>query len=310
MTSLRRSVPLFTLAVLAMVVGLLAGWTSPDWTIPFCERMGGRMEARPMADGGMMNYCVFADGTECSAGEIHARTCKLPAAVAPSSPLAPSNGDILNTSPLVGLPPWSLNELVEDAPLIVIGEVGPGQPAELFPYDENWQPVTVDAFNSPIAGMPGTDFLLNIEQVIRDDGVIARGGPVILRELGEHTAALKKLTAGTDYESTYTGDRYLFLLHLYPEGRIYGLYHGVWSRLLIDGDILRISGGARPPLQVAGSDQPITLDQFIQYVESQDSQAARSVAAPAGQPPAPSWLVWLIGFVERLLLPGLRVSVQ
>ena len=292
MTPFRRCFPFFTLIASAAAIVLLAGWTSPDWTIPFCERMGGRMEERPLADGsgGSTRYCVFADGTQCSASEIYARTCKLPAAVAPSHPLVLPTGDGSLTGFMDAMPPWDLGELVEHAPLIVIGEVGPGQLTEHFPY-ENGKEITVDAFNSPLAGMPATDFIINVEQVIRDDGKLARGEPVILRELGD-AEELKRVTAGTGYAVTYTGDRYLFLLYPNPDGQTYGFYHAWWSRLLIDGDSLRFSAGAQPPLLVAGRDAPITLDEFIQFVQREDGQA-----------PGPALLERLLGMVKQLFFP-------
>lgn len=182
----------------------------------------------------------------------------------------PGSQSTENSMALPVAPPQSLAELVEHAPLILIGEVGAGQPVEMFGYRDG-KPVTVDAFNSPLGGLPGTDFLLKVEKVIRDDGRIASGEPIVLRVPGAITEELKKLTQGTEYEVTYTGDRYLFLLSPYPDRQTYGFYYP-WSRLIVDGDTLRLSDNTRQPLQFADNAKPITLDEFIQFVESRQSQ--------------------------------------
>lgn len=304
---MRQHLNRLALVVLAATIWLLVGWTPPDWAILFCERMGGRIEVREAPDGALVNYCIFADGTECSAREIYIRTCKLPASVAPSHPLVLPNGDTSLTGYMDVMPPWSLNELVEDAPLIVIGEVGPAHYTETFPYDKDGNTITRDGFNSPIAGLPVTDFVINVEQVIRDDGTIARGEPVVLRTQGEITEELKKLTQGSEYEVTYTGDRYLFLLYRDPIWQRHIFYHELWSRLIIDGDLLRISGGVQPPLQVAGSTEPLTLDEFIRFVQSQDQLAQAPTPTPAANPMVqsdanafPVWLDWFRWLVNLL----------
>jgi hypothetical protein len=62
---------------------------------------------------------------------------------------------------------------------------------------------------------------------------------------------------------------YLFLLGSSPDGKSYGFYYGPWSRLIIDGEILQVSDGQQQPLQFADHPEPITLEEFIQYVQSQ-----------------------------------------
>lgn len=75
------------------------------------------------------------------------------------------------------------------------------------------------------------------------------------------------LTAGAEYPMSYTGDRHLFLLTLNPDDITYGLYYGPSSRLIIDGDVLRVSDGSQRPLVLDGSEKAITLESFIQNVE-------------------------------------------
>lgn len=188
-----------------------------------------------------------------------------------SAPITPSSSHNDYSMAATVAPPESLAELVDRASLIFIGEVGEGQLVEMFGYKDG-KPVTVDAFNSPLGGLPGTDFLVKVEKAIRDDGKIASGEPIILRVPGAITEEIKKLTQGTEYEATYTGDRYLFLLSPNPDGQTYGFYyHGPWSRLIVDGDTLRLSDDKRQPLQFGDDAKPITLDEFIEFVESRKS---------------------------------------
>ena len=172
-------------------------------------------------------------------------------------------------------PPQSLAEIVDRAPLIFIGEIGPvDQYLDFVVYGDDGQMLKerpVHADGNPTGDVPATDFLLKVEKVIRDDGRVARGEPIILREGGTITEELKKLTQGTEYEITFTGDRYLFLLIPTPDGLAYGFYYGPWSRLIVDGDTLRISDDKRQPLQFGDDAKPITLDEFIQFVESRKS---------------------------------------
>lgn len=163
--------------------------------------------------------------------------------------------------------PQSLDELVSKAPLIFIGEVGPvAQHLEHAIYGEDGQLLKPTA-DLPLPPVPATDFALEVEQVIRDDGAIAAGKTIILRMPGTATAGMKMLTLVSEYPFSYTGDRHLFLLSPNPDGESYGFYYAAWSRLLIDGDILRVSNGQLQPLLFEGSDQPITLEEFIEAVE-------------------------------------------
>ena len=121
---------------------------------------------------------------------------------------------------------------------------------------------------------PATDFRLEVEEVLRDDGSIAAGDPIILRVLGHVTADLKESSLAGFYPVTYTGDRYLFLLTPYPDGETYGFYYGPWSRLLLDDDLLFASTGPPEPLRFAEVGGLLTLDEFVQAVTDADSDAA------------------------------------
>jgi hypothetical protein len=186
--------------------------------------------------------------------------------IAPTSPLV-----VQASGAVMVMPPQTLDEWVSKAPLIFIGEVGlVVQYLEFAVYGEDGQlkEPDLDAAGNPFPPVPATDFALQVEEVIRDDGAIASGEPIILRMPGIATEEIKELTKASAYPSSYTGDRHLFLLAQNPDGKSYGFYYGPWNRLLIDGEILRVSDGLQQPLHFGDSTEPITLDQFIQHVKS------------------------------------------
>lgn len=199
--------------------------------------------------------------------------CYVPSVNAPVSPLTTpiAAGEPMGGGFVLAYPA-SLEDLVGHADLIFTGEVGPVvQYLEYCGYDKDGQLrekcVATDVAGNPAPGFPLTDFQLYVEEVLRDDGTIARGEPVILRELGHITAELKQLSQGGEFPASYTGDRYLFLLTPTPDGKAYGFYT-VWGRLIVDGDMLRVSNGKQQPLQF-GEDVPVTLDEFIKAVKGE-----------------------------------------
>src|SRR5690606_34004086 len=103
---------------------------------------------------------------------------------------------------------------------------------------------------------------LHVEEVIRDDGTIASGEPIILRILGFATEEYKQLSQASEFPLSYTGDRHLFVLTPNPDGKSYGLAYGPWSRLILDGEILRVSNGEQHLFQFEKSTEPITLKEF------------------------------------------------
>jgi hypothetical protein len=234
-------------------------------------------------------YCVFKDGTECHLNQIYYGTCTPPGATAPLRPVPTPRGFLEANTPfgsgfLDRAPPPSLDTLVDKATLIFIGEVGAvEQYWEMITYREEPQQLTLSPTIEPQPGLveqyPATDFRLEVEEVLRDDGSIAAGKPIILRVLGHITTELKESSQAGFYPVTYTGDRYLFLLTPYPDGETYGFYYGPWSRLLLDGGLLLASTGDPQPLWFAEMGGMLTLDEFVQFMVSADSDA-NSVSTP------------------------------
>lgn len=234
-------------------------------------------------------YCVFEDGTACHLRQFYYGTCTPPGATAPLSPLptprgwqdgSGEGGGPFRSGFLDVAPPPSLDALIAKATLIFFGEVGPvEQTWEMVTYREVPQPPTpikgptIEPLLGLVEEYPATDFRLEVEEVLRDDGSIAAGDPIILRVLGHVTADLKESSQAGFYPVTYTGDRYLFLLTPYPDGETYGFYYGPWSRLLLDGDLLFASTGPPEPLRFAEVGGLLTLDEFVQAVTDADRDA-------------------------------------
>lgn len=159
-------------------------------------------------------------------------------------------------------PPASIQALVDMTPLIVVATVGP-----VMKYWGSCGYVDgarKDCYMGP-AGLPVTDFALEVEQVIRDDGRVARGEMILISEMGYVTDFLHGLTMLSGFPTSFTGDRYLYLLLPNPDNRTYG-YYGPYGRLIIDSETLRLSIGLQPPLQF-GDDAPVTLAKLIQVAQ-------------------------------------------
>jgi hypothetical protein len=178
-------------------------------------------------------------------------------------------------------PPQSLDELVDKATLIFSGEVGPVEQClslSGYDWDGSLLATPADCSDPQVYGLPVTDFQLLVEEVLRDDGKIAAGKPIILRVLGFPIEEIVQMSQDSEFPFSSTGDRHLFVLSPNPDGESYGLYYGPWSRLNIDGEILRVSNGKREPLQFRDSDSPVTLDEFRQTVAKSDAEPITSNA--------------------------------
>lgn len=167
-------------------------------------------------------------------------------------------------------PPQSLGEFLDNATLIFVGEIGPVERCLSlggYDWDGSLIAATIDCLDfQAVQGVPVTDFQLLVEDVLRDDGRVAAGEPIILRILQLPIPEFVELSRDSEFPWSATGDRHLFVLSPNPDGESYGLYYGPWNRLNIDGDILRVSNGQQEPLQFKDSDGPVTLEEFRQAV--------------------------------------------
>lgn len=258
---------------------ILAACDPPSQAAIQCGELSGRWESRnlPHDESRAAVYCVFPDGSECFGWQFYDGTCAPPGADAPLSPLAipqveqaeSSLTEVIPSMAIHRIPPQSLGDLIVHAPLIVIGEIGEViRYTETVQYDENGHPLLF-ANGRPYPGTPVTDFQLDVEEVVRDDGTVGSGEPVVLRMSGHITEAFTQRVYAPEYPVSYTGDRHLFLLSPYPDGETYGFYYGPWSRLIIDGDSLRVSNGNRDPLVFDATAGPVTLDAFKRALEDE-----------------------------------------
>lgn len=280
-----------------LLLSILVACTPIDLTILRCERVEEQ-------DGALTGSCIWADGTVCEVQQVAVGECSPSGAnatgvtTAATSPLPVPDGAPLPSMAMLVPPPPTLEVLVgPHAALIFIGEVGPvEQYLDFYGYDKYGPPLRatpVDPFKNrtylaamthatggdrsvledpsltDLHNMPATDFRLHVEEILRDDGTIASGKPIILRMLGfatEEMVALEVIQKSA-FPLSYTGDHHLFVLGRNPDGS-YGLTFGPWSRLIIDGEILRVSNPEKQPLVFEGQDEPVTLEEFIQAVNS------------------------------------------
>ncbi len=261
----RRIAWLARVASSVLLIGLVSACALPDYGMIKCEEFGARIVQRPLADGTsrVANICVFADGSECGTQALLDGTCP---AVASNGPISPVPLPSAEGGPaLAGVFPSSLEDMVSHTELIFIGTVGAvDRYLDFAGYGEDGLPQKAGEAGGP-PSMPTTDFRLEVEQALHDDGRIAGGEPIILRMVGlgqRDNEALDTLGKG------FLGRRFLFVLAPNPDGRSYGPYYGAISLLNIDDDgKLLVNDGIGTPLRLPGNAEPITLEKFIAFVE-------------------------------------------
>ena len=142
--------------------------------------------------------------------------------------------------------PITMEELLDRVDIIAVGRVGPiVREAEEDGFDRTGPGLT-----------PHTYFELNIEQVIRDDGAIARGETIFLRAKGRthnwpedrSVEGIIKVYHDAD-PLPVTGQRRLFLLSRTPNGSY--MSGGPSGLLIIDGDVVKFATDDPKPVPFA-----------------------------------------------------------
>lgn len=162
-----------------------------------------------------------------------------------------------------GVPPQSLNDLVNKADLIVVGTVGTVVEEGTFRGYENGRMLRMKPTGDPNDHVVKyVDFEIQVEQVLLDDGTIASGKPVILRSSGIRQGAIDP---DAMYPMPASGDRHLFFLTSTPDHTAYGHYYFSYSRLMINGPTVTLSDGPRTELKL--NDVPsVAPGEFIRTV--------------------------------------------
>lgn len=174
-------------------------------------------------------------------------------------------GQIAPPPPTMGsmvLRPDNVEQLVERAGIVVVGTIGTAvEEIQIGGYDE-------DGRLTPPGdgGIPMTDYVVDIESVLKTDGVVATGGTFVLRMFGHRSAQGGAITS-VAFQLPEPGDHQLFALGKNPDGT-YG--SGPEGLLDVDGDIVTFADGA--PF---GTE--ISPDELIQDIRD-------VVANPATQP--------------------------
>lgn len=142
-----------------------------------------------------------------------------------------------------GMPqPKSYAELLKVSDMIVVGTVGDIVEQGTFGgYGKDGKMINPSESIAP--GVNYIDYRVDVEQVVRDDGTIQRGGSVILRMNGDR--GQKAIDPEAYFPLSAKGDRHLFFLTQTPDSAAYGLVYGPWSRLNIDGETVTYSDGQK-----------------------------------------------------------------
>ena len=177
------------------------------------------------------------------------------------------HGTALDMGTGSGLPiPANRQELVQKADVIVVGRVGQVvRQGEFAGYAADGTLIRPESADPRIRNpaLPFYDLEIKVERIIKDDGVIRSGKPLLLRMSGVRTAA--QINPQDDFPMSSPGDRHLFFLSRNPDNETYGLYFGAWSRLNIDGPIVTASDGGHSTIPFIGRTAP---SDFIDQLES------------------------------------------
>ena len=196
--------------------------------------------------------------------------------------------------------PESLESLLNESALIVIGEVGPvyQHHDHIIYSDDGRLLIEGDEKERAFAernGIAATDLHFTVHEVIRDDGTVARGEPIYLRVYGHVTDKSIEELLKTPPEELVPNlvppppaGKLLYLLNPVSEGR--GIYTTAlgWGAFTIDGDQL-YRAGLGEVLQIYDSG-PITFSQLTETAKGEEAQFVPRVYRPDPSV-TPNWLM-------------------
>ena len=157
----------------------------------------------------------------------------------------------------------SAEELVSRSHVIVLGTIGPDpEERQIGPYGEDGKPLPAD----DEGGLPFTDYLVRIEDMLKADDSIADSDTLVLRMFG-HLSDRGAVITPNLFTLPNPGDRLLFALGRNPDGT-YG--SGPEGLLDIDGETVAFADGIPFAVQVSP-------DQLIQAIkDTPTNSVARS----------------------------------
>ena len=147
--------------------------------------------------------------------------------------------------------PRTLNQLVDNADLIVVGKIEQVlQEGKFQGYDEKGQfreaqPYHYSEEHPVDPNIPFVDYEIVVEKVILDDGTLIAGNSLIGRSLGIQKHKDER-NAGNGLPAL--GDHRLFFLKQNPDGVTYAPYYGMYGRVVIDEPIVTFSDPERTPV--------------------------------------------------------------
>lgn len=146
--------------------------------------------------------------------------------------------------------PASVEELTQQAQVIVVGRIGPMVQQGTFAGYDNAGSLLAPT-NRQAQGVPSAfvDYEVRVERVLKDDGTLKRQAPLILRMPGNRTTPIDP---DDEYPMSAPGDQHLLFLSQNPDRTTYGLYFGAWSRISIDRTVATASNGQRTPVRFGG----------------------------------------------------------
>lgn len=228
--------------------------------------------------------------------------CTVSPPVEYTAPISPNQDSAMSGAAVLVPPPATLEELLAQATLVVVGEIGPQVEFGLnCGFRASGDPITPcpEPLESGFSPYAYTRYTVLPEVVLRDDGSIAGGLPIYVREGGQldEQIVIQLRGEGTPYNADFPpavpGDRYLFVLSPFirankvaTEGYAYvGLS---WGRLLIDGDILRRSNSERSPLDFGDGRGHVTVYRFLEDVLGDDAATVDDLP-PTGMVAVAPW---------------------
>lgn len=148
--------------------------------------------------------------------------------------------------------PSTMKQLTNDAEVIVVGKVGPiVSEGSMLGYDARGEEIVTGTDED----WPYVDYRIEVERVLKDNGAISSGKPLLYRMIDGRTSSgqIPEPDLDSGFPMMEPGERCLFFLAAERNGRIYGSVFNAYGRLMIDGPVVTASDGRRTPIRFGGS---------------------------------------------------------